>query len=219
MKIVLFGIGSSIVVEHIESCRRLGWSVFAAIKNRPGKIYIEDEANAITLDAITPELLAYPCICPLFTPANRAMAAREAELLGFRFEECLIDPSAAISSTARIDGGSYVNTACIVGSETSISRHVLINRGASVGHHVQIDDCASVGPGAIIGGLAVIGKGAMIGAGAIVLPEIKVGAFAVVGAGALVTRDVACGARVMGNPARVVETGLTRFELPGAPPG
>jgi sugar O-acyltransferase (sialic acid O-acetyltransferase NeuD family) len=218
MKIVLFGVGSPIVVEYVESCRRMGWSIVAAIKNRDGENYFENHTAVIDVASIAPELRAYSCVCPLFTPANRAAATREATLLGFGFEKTLIDPSAVTSSTTRIGEGSYINAACIIGAEASISRHVSINRGASVGHHVQIEQCASIGPGAIVGAFALIGKGAMIGMGAILLPKVKVGAFAMVGAGALVTRDVPSCAKVLGHPARIVETGLPQFELPDAAP-
>ena len=47
-----------------------------------------------------------------------------------------------------------------------------------------------------------IGEEVWIGGGAILLPGMTVGDGAVVGAGAVVTRNVAPGARVVGNPAR-----------------
>ncbi|WP_411166185.1 Maltose O-acetyltransferase [Aeromonas sp. DSM 116730] len=43
-----------------------------------------------------------------------------------------------------------------------------------------------------------------IGGGAILLPGITIGREAIVGAGAVVTRDVPAGARVVGNPARIL---------------
>ena len=45
-----------------------------------------------------------------------------------------------------------------------------------------------------------------IGGGAILLPGITIGREAIVGAGAVVTRDVPAGARVVGNPARILPT-------------
>jgi sugar O-acyltransferase (sialic acid O-acetyltransferase NeuD family) len=212
--VVLFGIGSPIVVEHAETCRRLGWSIIAAIKNRDGDVYFDDPARIMDAGSVDPAVLAYPCLCPLFTPANRAVATHEAKARGFRFDAALIDPHAVVPPTADVGGGSFINAGCIVGAKVSMARHVLANRAASIGHHVRIGECASLGPGVIVGGIAVIEQGAMIGAGAIVLPKVKIGAFAVVGAGAVVTRDVAPRSKVVGNPARVVETCLTEFELP-----
>jgi acetyltransferase-like isoleucine patch superfamily enzyme len=50
----------------------------------------------------------------------------------------------------------------------------------------------------------VIRKGAKIGANATILPGVVIGENALVGAGAVVAKDVAPGAVVVGNPARVI---------------
>jgi hypothetical protein len=186
-RIVLFGIGSPIVSEYVETCRRLGWSIVAAVKNREGEVYYDDPRRIVRASAAA-SAKQHPCWCPMFTPANRAAAAKEAQALGFAFETALVDPHAVIAATSEVGGGSYINSGCIVGAETVIGRHVLLNRGASIGHHVRIGECASVGPGAIVGGLVVIECGAMIGSGAIILPKVRIGSFAVVGAGAVVAR-------------------------------
>ena len=78
LAVVLFGIGSPIVAEHVETCRRLGWSIIAAIRNRDGDVHFDDAAKIRHPSAVDPAVLAYPCLCPLFTPANRAIATREA---------------------------------------------------------------------------------------------------------------------------------------------
>lgn len=53
-----------------------------------------------------------------------------------------------------------------------------------------------------------IGAHAFIGARAFVLPGMRVGERAIVGACSVVTRDVAVGAKVAGNPARVIKSSL-----------
>ena len=212
---MLFGIGSPFVVECVETCRRLGLPIAVAVRNYEGPVYFDDHSRIVAREAIDTALTAFPCLCPLFTPANRAHAAREARSLGFRFAPAVIDPHAVIAATTRVGDGSFVNAGCIIGAETSISSHVLINRAASVGHHVAIADVVSIGPGAIVGGLAALGTGCLIGAGAVVLPQVNVGPFAVVGAGAVVTRDVPARSKVMGNPARAVATDLPEFAPPG----
>ena len=52
-----------------------------------------------------------------------------------------------------------------------------------------------------------------IGGGAILLPGVTIGREAIVGAGAVVTRDVPAGARVAGNPARILPA---RVKMPAA---
>lgn len=53
-------------------------------------------------------------------------------------------------------------------------------------------------------GKIIVGENAFIGARAFILPGISIGKNAVVGACSVVTRDVPDGARVAGNPARVL---------------
>ena len=50
----------------------------------------------------------------------------------------------------------------------------------------------------------LVKRGAAIGTGAVLLGGITIGEGAVVGAGSVVTRDVAAGAVIAGNPARVL---------------
>lgn len=207
--VVLFGIGSSIVVEYVETCRRLGRQIALAVRNRPGPAFFADAAAIVDVAALTnvPDL---PCFCPMFTPQNRRVASGEASALGLAFRGALIDPTAIVASSSSPGAGTFINAGCIVGANCEVAEHVLLNRGVTVGHHVSLGPFASLGPSAVIGGHVSIGEGAMIGAGAIVLPSVRIGANAIVAAGAVVVRDVPAGTRVMGNPARAVEP--ARFE-------
>jgi hypothetical protein len=204
--VVLFGIGSALIVEYVETCRRLGYRIVAAVNNRPGPTFFADDEKIVGVREIAPALREAACWCPIFTPRHRLAAAAEAAALGFRFPHALIDPNAVVASTATVGGGSFLNAGSIIGADTALAEHVLVNRGTTVGHHAIIGAYASLGPGVTVAGYVNVGTGAMIGAGAIVLPKVAIGAHAVVGAGAVVVSDVPAGATVWGNPARVVET-------------
>ncbi len=54
-----------------------------------------------------------------------------------------------------------------------------------------------------------IGSFCFIGGRAIIMPGVKVGDHCIVGAGAVVTKDVPPHSLVAGNPARVIESGIT----------
>ncbi len=208
---MLFAIGSPIVVEYVETCRRLGREIGAAIKNYDCPDYFDDESKIAAVRELTPVMTSWPCFCALFTPANRYAATAEALALGFSFPEALIDPTAIVASSTTAGGGTFVNAGCIVGAETVIGEHVVVNRGVSIGHHAEIAAFASLGPSAVLGGHVKVGRGATIGAGAVVLPNVEIGDHAVVGAGAVVTAGVPARTKTFGNPARIREAGLGDF--------
>lgn len=208
--IALFGIGSPIVVEYEETCKRLGYSV-VGVRNRPGPAYFHDQEQAFDARAIPPGVLGMPCVCPMFTPRNRFRAYEEARAAGFRFADALIDPTAIVASSARFGAGSFVNAGCIVGAVVLAAEHVVVNRGVTIGHHVEIGAFTSLGPSVVVGGSVKIGPGVMIGAGAVLTPKVHVGAHAVVGAGAVVVSDVPPRAKVLGNPARISDASLVGF--------
>ena len=202
--LVLFATGSSITVEYAATCRRLGLVIAAGISNRDGPSYLPEAIALMKAARFPPALVSCPCLCPLFNPANRMVAVREAMQLGLEFPLSLIDPTAIVADDLEVAGGSYVNAGVIVGASTALGAHVVVNRGASIGHHARLDDFASIGPGAILAGHVRVGTGAMVGAGAIILPGCSIGEGAVVGAGSVVTRDVEAGDKVMGVAARPV---------------
>ena len=87
---------------------------------------------------------------------------------------------------------------------------IRIGDKTQVGPMVQIltadhpRDAASRDAGLEFGRPVTIGRNVWIGGGALILPGVTVGDDAIIGAGAVVTRNVADGATVVGNPARVI---------------
>ena len=203
-RVILFGTGSTILLDVVESLHRAGVAVAAGVRNRDGPNHLPDDLPALRPEQVTPVLLPVPFLVPLFTPAHRQTAAREAMRLGLSTPFRLIDPSVAAPRRLALGEGSYVNVGCSLGSAGVFDRFVFVNRGASIGHHARLGAFTSIGPGATLAGHVTIETGAMVGSGATILPELTVGANAVVGAGAVVTRDVPAGCLVLGNPARIV---------------
>jgi sugar O-acyltransferase (sialic acid O-acetyltransferase NeuD family) len=209
--VVLFGVGSPIVVDVEESLARAGITVHAAVRNRPCESYLLDPSTLVDIDDLPESARQCPFLTPMFTPAHRQIAAREAESLGFHHPFTLADPTAVLPRTFSVGNGVYINAGCTIGSATELADYVFINRGASLGHHARLGRFVSIGPGVVLAGAVTIHAGAVVGAGAVVLPKVTVGTNAVVGAGSVVTRDVPDHCLVLGNPARIVKQDILGY--------
>jgi sugar O-acyltransferase (sialic acid O-acetyltransferase NeuD family) len=210
-RIVIYGVGSPIVVDVQESLARAGIVVAAAVRNMSSEVRLLGGVDPVELVDLTAETLALPFLVPLFTPANRQRAVREAFSAGFRIGFSLVDPSASPPRSLVHGSGLYVNSGCALGAASEFGEWVFINRGASVGHHARLGDFVSIGPGAVVSGSVTLGLGAVVGAGAVVLPELTIGSNSVVGAGSVVTKDVPDNCLAVGAPARVTRTAILGF--------
>lgn len=119
----------------------------------------------------------------------------------------VIHPSAVVSDSARIEGGSFVGPGAIVNAQAIVGAHAIVNSGAIVEHECDVGAGAHVCPRAVMGGRARLGERVTLGTGAVVLPGVSVGDGAVVGASSLVNRDVEAGETVVGVPARALARG------------
>lgn len=130
---------------------------------------------------------------------------------------CEIGDGTSIGSFVEIQKGARVGRNCKISSHSFICEGVCVEDEVFIGHGVvfindkyprattdtgalQTDDDWQVIP-------TVVQARASIGSNATILCGITIGEGAVVGAGAVVTRDVPAGARVTGNPARVIADG------------
>ncbi len=202
--IVLFAVGSPIAVDMIESCRRLGRPVVAAIRNMPGDVFVDAAIPLLDADDVTAEIANLSFAIPLFNPGNRRAALADATARGLRTPAHLTDRTAIVAASTRVEAGTYLNAGCIVGGGGEIGAFVFLNRGANVGHHCRIGNFVSIGPGAILAGSVKVGEDALIGAGAVILPKVSIGAGAHIAPGAVVARDVPAGGFAAGNPARIL---------------
>lgn len=119
----------------------------------------------------------------------------------------VVHGAAWVSPSATVGAGTVVLAGAVVNAGATLGRHSIVNSAAVVEHDVTVGDGAHIAPGAVLGGGVIVGADAMIGLGAIVRDHVCVGAGALVGMGAVVVADVAPGATVTGNPARVAGDG------------
>jgi carbonic anhydrase/acetyltransferase-like protein (isoleucine patch superfamily) len=201
--IVLFGIGSPICVDIVETCRRNGQPITAGIKNFDGPTYVGDGVDVVDAAVVTPALTALPFLLPLFDPRNRRAARDAAITLGFRQPARLVDRTAIMAGDCVVEAGVYVNAGCIIAGAATLGEFAFCNRGANIGHHCRIGAFASIGPSAILAGLVEVGEASQVGAGAVILPKVRIGVGALIAPGAVVARDVPDHGFAAGNPARI----------------
>ena len=105
----------------------------------------------------------------------------------------------------RLGAGVFLNFNCVILDvvEVTIGDRTLIGPGVQILAADHPRDPAQRASGLEFGRPVHIGRNVWIGGGAIILPGVRIGDDAVIGAGSIVTRDVAAGAKALGNPARL----------------
>jgi sugar O-acyltransferase (sialic acid O-acetyltransferase NeuD family) len=214
-KLVIFGAGSSILVDFEETCIRLGLDLLAIVNNQDGPSFAIDQEKVIGLAELSDAMLSHPMVFALFTPGHRKFALDQARGLGATRFYSLIDPTAIRPSSLKTSEGVFINSGVTIGGMSSLGAFSFINRSASLGHHCTIGEFASIGPGVVTGGFVSVGRGSVIGTGAVILPGVSIGANSVVAAGSVVTRDVRDNCLVMGNPAVVKREGIAGYNEVG----
>lgn len=147
-------------------------------------------------------LSAVDCVVAVQGPERRPLALRLEEA-GASLPP-LVHPAAVISTTATLGAGVIVSAGVIVQSDARIGRFTMLNTAATIDHDNQVGAFVSIAPGVHTAGRVTIQDRAFVGLGAVIINDVTVGEGAVVGAGAVVTRDVPPGAKVVGNPARIL---------------
>lgn len=138
------------------------------------------------------------------------------------YEGVRIGEGCEIAHNVLVREDSEVGPGCYVMPNSEIHAQVRIGRGTRI--HGFVCNRATIEDGASMLGMLVhdyrargggvienppyVCRDAVIGMNAVVIGGITVGEGAYVGAGAVVTHDVAAGATVLGNPARVRTEGM-----------
>jgi sugar O-acyltransferase (sialic acid O-acetyltransferase NeuD family) len=200
-KVILFGVRSALVVEYEESCYRAGIEIECGV-SLYGSPRLVNTSKVVNLADFDPQVSFGSFYACSFFPETRKKHFEHAISLGLSPAEALVDPTAILARTVRIDDASFVNAGAIIGAVTIIGTGVLINRAASIGHHGTIGDFVSIGPGATLASNVVLGANTVIGAGATLLPDVRIGENCVVAGGAVVRSNVPDGTFVAGVPAK-----------------
>ncbi|WP_277602265.1 acetyltransferase [Macrococcus armenti] len=117
----------------------------------------------------------------------------------------IIDESAIISQSAKIDVGTVVMPNAIINSNAIIGKHSIINSGAIVEHDNKLGDYTHISPGATLSGTVTVGNFTHIGSGSVVIPNIQIGENCIIGAGSVIIKDIESNVTAVGNPARIIK--------------
>jgi sugar O-acyltransferase (sialic acid O-acetyltransferase NeuD family) len=206
-EVVLFGVESDFTPDVVDTIGRLGAKIFSSVLLEPS-LWDLDGLSPIAECDILSDHLRKGFFVTRNNPGLRRANTLKAESIGFSSLVTIIDPTAVVSSTARIGNGVYVNAGAVIGGQVLVGNSVFINRLAGVGHHSILEDFVSIGPGASLASKVRIGRGSMVGAGACISPSVTIGSNSVIAAGAAVHKDVPSNTVVIGNPCRIAKTGI-----------
>ncbi len=121
---------------------------------------------------------------------------------GAVFEQ-IIHPYTSLGRNNVIGEGAVIDRAFCMSVNVTIGAFATL-LGCSLGHDVRVGEFSTVSAMCNIMGRVSLGRGVFIGGNAAVAPRVTVGDDAYVCLGSVVMKDVAPGAKVLGNPAREI---------------
>jgi sugar O-acyltransferase (sialic acid O-acetyltransferase NeuD family) len=131
----------------------------------------------------------------------------------------VVDNSAIISDTAKMEEGVIITAYCSVSCSAMVRSNVAINTKAIVGHDVILGEHCVVSSLVNIGGASTIGENSYLGMGVQIKEGTKIGKDVIVGMGSVVYNDIPGGVIALGNPARPMRQNVDKRVFKGANKG
>lgn len=118
----------------------------------------------------------------------------------------LVHPSVLLHSEQanQIGEGCIICQNCILTTNITLGKHVLLNLACTIGHDAILGDFCSLMPQVAVSGGVRLGNGVYGGTNSSILQNRQVGAFTTIGAGAVVHQDLPSYCTAVGVPARII---------------
>ena len=189
--------------QAIEAGAR-DWALGGFVDDRPDALATFDPRISIrgpleTLEPQDDEVF----IVGVGDPRTKLALADRLAGKGARFTN-LIHPTALFGDRNRIGVGCMFGPYSGASCDGVIEDHCTFIAKSGIGHDVRIGRGCTLSGFSEVNGFARLDEGVLIGSHAVVNPSVVMGAYSKAFAGAIVMKDVAAGAQVGGNPARVV---------------
>jgi sugar O-acyltransferase (sialic acid O-acetyltransferase NeuD family) len=119
----------------------------------------------------------------------------------------LVHPSASIAASRnRFGEGTIITAGCILTTNITVGRFVIINLATTIGHDTRLKDFCSIMPGCRISGNVSIGEETLVGTGVSILQNLRIGNKCRIGAGAVLINDISDGVTAVGVPAKPIRS-------------
>jgi len=156
------------------------------------------------LDSLATDKNEYECVIAVGEPSLREKLFWKLQNYKIKMT-CLIDPTAIVSPTAKINAGSIICEYTSVHAGVELGYNTLIQPYCCVGHDIKVGNHAVLSSYSSPGGGVILGARVFLGMHASIMECVSIGDDAIIGMGAAVFRDVPARATVIGNPARITK--------------
>ena len=117
----------------------------------------------------------------------------------------IIDPTAVISSTARLGSGISIMPNVVVNAKTILGDGVILNTSCSVDHDCKVAAGVHICPGAHLAGGVSIGICSLVGIGSNIIQGKVIGNDTIIGAGSAVISNIPNNATAVGVPSKIIK--------------
>jgi sugar O-acyltransferase (sialic acid O-acetyltransferase NeuD family) len=205
-QVYIFGYsGHAFVV--IESMMALGFEIMGYFDYEEAKInpyqipYLGFE-KSVDVKRIVRNAFVFPTVGDNHIRMKIVQLFEEYEL-----KECIvIDPTAAVSTTAQIAKSTYIGKQTAVNACAIIGKGVIVNTSAVVEHECQVADFVHLAPKSVLLGNVKVGKQTFCGANSVTKQGVTIGSHNTIGAGAVMLKSTQANETWVGVPAKCIQS-------------